>query len=136
MACRSLERARIAKAQVLEDFANHGPVPDPAGRLIPLHLDLEDLPSIPRFVEEFHGLELPLHILNNNAGIHLKPFKRVSCGFERTMTSNYFGSFWLTMLLLDDLKASAPSRYVPQRVCACHTLKVCICVYLGEAGRG
>jgi len=52
-----------------------------------------------------------LHVLVNNAGIHLKPYKRVSCGFERTMASNYFGHWWLTHLLLNDLKQSAPARY-------------------------
>lgn len=35
---------------------------------------------------------------------------QVSCGFERTIASNFFGHFWLTQLLLDDLKAAAPSR--------------------------
>jgi NAD(P)-dependent dehydrogenase (short-subunit alcohol dehydrogenase family) len=36
---------------------------------------------------------------------------QVSCGFERTIASNFFGHFWLTQLLLDDLKAAAPSRW-------------------------
>lgn len=43
-------------------------------------------------------------------GVHLKPHKIVSCGFERTMAVNYFGAAWLTQLLLDDLTASAPAR--------------------------
>jgi hypothetical protein len=35
---------------------------------------------------------------------------QVSCGFNRVVASNFFGHFWLTQLLLDDLKAAAPSR--------------------------
>eukprot|EP00879_Flechtneria_rotunda_P008070 GHRR01008454.1.p1 GENE.GHRR01008454.1~~GHRR01008454.1.p1 ORF type:complete len:118 (-),score=22.29 GHRR01008454.1:1428-1781(-) len=83
-------------------------------RLIPLHLDLEDFNSIKQFVSDFHALNLPLHLLVNNAGIHLKPFKRVSLDFERTMAVDYFGPFWLTQMLLPDLKANAPSRYAAQ----------------------
>lgn len=41
----------------------------------------------------------------------LQEYKLVDGGFERTIASNYFGAFWLTQLLLDDLKASAPARY-------------------------
>jgi NAD(P)-dependent dehydrogenase (short-subunit alcohol dehydrogenase family) len=42
---------------------------------------------------------------------------QVSCGFERTIASNFFGHFWLTQLLLDDLKAAAPSRL--GQICFC-----------------
>jgi NAD(P)-dependent dehydrogenase (short-subunit alcohol dehydrogenase family) len=40
----------------------------------------------------------------------MQPHKIVDCGLERTIASNYFGHFYLTQLLLDDLKASAPAR--------------------------
>jgi hypothetical protein len=73
---------------------------------------LEDFPSIKQFVQDFHSLGLPLHLLVNNAGVHLKPYARASLGFERTMAVNYFSPFWLTQLLMEDLKASAPSRVV------------------------
>lgn len=42
----------------------------------------------------------------------MQEHKIVDCGFERTIASNYFGPFYLTQLLLDDLKASAPARWV------------------------
>eukprot|EP00882_Tetradesmus_deserticola_P000889 GHRQ01000963.1.p1 GENE.GHRQ01000963.1~~GHRQ01000963.1.p1 ORF type:complete len:445 (+),score=210.22 GHRQ01000963.1:166-1500(+) len=112
MACRSMQAAATARQEILADARNAGPVPDAAGRLILLHVDFEDFATIPKFVEDFHATGLPLHLLVNNAGIHLKPHKKVSCGFERTIASNFFGHFWLTQLLLDDLKAAAPSRIV------------------------
>eukprot|EP00879_Flechtneria_rotunda_P001180 GHRR01001327.1.p1 GENE.GHRR01001327.1~~GHRR01001327.1.p1 ORF type:complete len:457 (+),score=134.36 GHRR01001327.1:109-1479(+) len=112
MACRSLEKAHTSKAEILQDRCNHGPVGNAAQRLIPLHLDLEDFNSIKQFVSDFHALNLPLHLLVNNAGVHIVPYKRVSLGFERNMASNYFSPFWLTQQLLPDLQASAPSRVV------------------------
>lgn len=110
MACRSMEAAHMAREDILRDNRNHGPIGDAARRLICLHLDLEDFPSVQQFVADFHSLNLPLHLLVNNAGVHLKPHQRVSLGFERTQACNYFAPFWLTQLLLDDLKTSAPSR--------------------------
>jgi NAD(P)-dependent dehydrogenase (short-subunit alcohol dehydrogenase family) len=42
----------------------------------------------------------------------MQPYKHVDFGFERNIAANYFGHFYLTQLLLDDLKASAPARVV------------------------
>jgi NAD(P)-dependent dehydrogenase (short-subunit alcohol dehydrogenase family) len=77
MACRSMEHAATAREDILADPRNAGPVPDPAGRLIPLQVDFEDFETIPKFVEAFHATGLPLHVLVNNAGVHLKPHKKV-----------------------------------------------------------
>jgi NAD(P)-dependent dehydrogenase (short-subunit alcohol dehydrogenase family) len=48
----------------------------------------------------------------------LQPHKHVDCGLELNIAANYWGPFYLTQLLLDDLKASAPSRWVASRRCA------------------
>jgi NAD(P)-dependent dehydrogenase (short-subunit alcohol dehydrogenase family) len=72
-----MEHAAAAREDILADSRNAGPVPDPAGRLIPLHVDFEDFETIPKFVEAFHATGLPLHVLVNNAGIHLKLHKKV-----------------------------------------------------------
>lgn len=77
MACRSMQAAATAREDILADPRNAGPVPDPASRLIPLHVDFEDFETIPKFVEAFHATGLPLHVLVNNAGVHLKPHKKV-----------------------------------------------------------
>jgi NAD(P)-dependent dehydrogenase (short-subunit alcohol dehydrogenase family) len=42
--------------------------------------------------------------------LFVQEYKIVDGGFERTIASNYFGAFWLTQLLLEDLKANAPAR--------------------------
>ena len=81
MACRSMQAAATAREDILADPRNAGPVPDPAGRLILLHVDFEDFETIPKFVEAFHATGLPLHVLVNNAGVHLKPHKKVRRAF-------------------------------------------------------
>lgn len=76
-----------------------------------LHLDLASLDSVREFSRQFHQLENRLDILINNAGIYSIPEKTLTKdGFEMQMGVNHLGPFLLTNLLLDLLKASAPSR--------------------------
>lgn len=57
--------------------------------------------------------ESQLHILINNAGIMWTPAKwETKEGIEMQFGVNHIGHFLLTNLLLDTLKASAPSRIV------------------------
>jgi hypothetical protein len=146
-------------------------------------------------VDDFHALGLPLHVLVNNAGVHLKvcvrawacaaaaaaglvrvptsarrarrraaagrrppaprpapppgmrlgrpsnhtrqEHKHVDCGFERTAASDWFGHVYLTELLLDDLKACAPSRWggvclmrACVYACACVRARARVCVHV------
>ncbi|CAK0731708.1 hypothetical protein CVIRNUC_000032 [Coccomyxa viridis] len=87
----------------------------------PLHLDVAQFDNIRSFVKDFSARNEPLHILINNAGIHLpgglsdspeKDGQRTPDGFEVTLGTNYFGPMLLTELLLPKLKESAPSRIV------------------------
>lgn len=64
------------------------------------------------FSFRFHELEHQLHILINNAGVMACPKLFTSDGFELQLGVNHLGHFLLTNLLLDLLKASAPSRIV------------------------
>ena len=74
-----------------------------------LPLDLSDLASVRRCAADFLALNLPLHLLINNAGLAgARGLTRD--GFEMTFGVNHIGHFVLTDLLLDRIKASAPAR--------------------------
>ena len=77
-----------------------------------LHLDLASLDSVREFSRKFHELESKLHILINNAGVMACPKSFTKDGFEMHFGTNHLGHFLLTNLLLDVLKAAAPSRII------------------------
>lgn len=76
-----------------------------------IKLDLGSLKSVLEFSAAFHDIENRLDILINNAGI-TSDYKKTEDEFEMMMGVNHLGHFLLTNLLLDFLKASAPSRIV------------------------
>lgn len=102
-ACRSEKRAMQALNDVKEQTGSN--------ELHFLQLDLSSFQSIKEFSKKFHKLEPKLHILVNNAG-SIWAGERTTDGNEMNMGTNYLGHFLLTNLLLDLLKAGAPSRVV------------------------
>ncbi|KAL3162244.1 hypothetical protein ABBQ32_009943 [Trebouxia sp. C0010 RCD-2024] len=68
--------------------------------------------AVKEFAENYIRSGKKLHCLINNAGTALPPHSITKDGFEVTLASNFFGPVYLTSLLLDVLKASAPSRIV------------------------
>ena len=76
-----------------------------------LACDLGNLDSVRDCAAAFLAEDVPLHVLINNAGVAGMRGMTES-GFELTFGINHVGHFLLTMLLLDKLKASAPSRIV------------------------
>ena len=74
--------------------------------------DLADQTAIRRLADEFHRHYTRLHVLVNNAGAHLQQRRLSAEGIELHLAINHLAWFLLTNLLLDTLKASAPSRVV------------------------
>jgi NAD(P)-dependent dehydrogenase (short-subunit alcohol dehydrogenase family) len=61
-------------------------------------LDLADLASVRAFAD---GIDEPIDVLVNNAGVMAVPFRRTADGFEMQFGTNHLGHFALTGLLLD-----------------------------------
>lgn len=74
-----------------------------------IKLDLASLKSVRQFSDTFHKTENRLDILINNAGT-VSAYQRTEDNLELNLAVNHLGHFLLTNLLLDLLKASAPSR--------------------------
>ncbi|XP_060134270.1 retinol dehydrogenase 11-like [Zootoca vivipara] len=104
LACRSRERGAAAVEEIRRATGN----PDVHLRI----LDTSSMESVRSFVRQFLEEEGRLHILVNNAGAAGLPFKVTPEGLSLMFATNYLGHFLLTNLLLDTLKASAPSRIV------------------------
>lgn len=84
----------------------------PGSRIQFSHLDLESFRSIQQFADNFLDQNKKLDCLINNAAVFMPQHRKTPEGFEATLGINYFGPFFLTHLLMDRLKASAPSRLV------------------------
>ena len=76
-----------------------------------LPLDLASFASVRECARRFTELNLPLHLLVNNAGVAAMR-GLTKDGFEMAFGVNHLGHFLLTQLLLDKLKSSGPSRVV------------------------
>ncbi len=104
MACRSVERAEAARADVTREIGECD--------LVVMPLDLGSRASIDAFAREFDARYPALHVLLNNAGLISLKRTLTADGFETTFGVNHLGPFYLTHLLLDKLKTSAPARVV------------------------
>lgn len=103
MVCRSKEKGEAAQREVATKTGN--------GSVDLLLCDLSSLAEVRRLAAEVAGRYGKLHVLINNAGLFSLSGKTVD-GFETTLAVNYFAPFLLTNLLLQLLKAGAPSRIV------------------------
>jgi retinol dehydrogenase-12 len=101
VAARSAQRCQ----DVLDEVAAAG------GNAQFVPLDLGDLVSVRRCAQDFLALELPLHLLINNAGLGGQRGFTAS-GFELAFGTNHVGHFLLTQLLTERLRRSAPARVV------------------------
>lgn len=74
--------------------------------------DLSSQASIRSAAAEIVGRHPRLHVLINNAGVLLRSRQVSADGHEMQLAVNHLAYFLLTNLLLDALKAGAPSRIV------------------------
>jgi retinol dehydrogenase-12 len=104
LACRDAGKT----AEVLDEIAQRS---GGTAKAEFIALDLGDLDSVRQCAQALNARELPLHLLVNNAGLAgQKGFTK--SGFELAFGVCHVGHFLLTRLLLDRLKAAAPSRVV------------------------
>jgi NAD(P)-dependent dehydrogenase (short-subunit alcohol dehydrogenase family) len=74
--------------------------------------DLSSQQEVRALANEFESRYSHLHVLLNNAGGFFMKRQLSVEGIEMTFALNHLASFLLTNLLLDTLKASAPSRII------------------------
>ena len=74
--------------------------------------DMSSQDSVRELAHDFSGRYKKLHVLINNAGVILHKRVVTVDGLEATLATNHLGHFLLTNLLLDELKASTPSRII------------------------
>jgi retinol dehydrogenase-12 len=89
------ERIRLESSQSLEVLA----------------LDLARFESVHACAEQFAKLDIPLHVLINNAGVAGKRALTHS-GFELAFGVNHLGHFLLSQLLLPQLRAAGRARVI------------------------
>jgi NAD(P)-dependent dehydrogenase (short-subunit alcohol dehydrogenase family) len=104
LACRSMDKAKAALAQML------AAVPNAPAEI--MHLDLASQVSVHQFVSEFKKKYAKLDVLVNNAGIMMVPYSTTEDGFESQFGTNHLGHFALTGLLIDSLLNTSGSRVV------------------------
>lgn len=72
--------------------------------IVVMELDVSSTKSVKKFSDEVKKLHPEIHILVNNAGVLFADFKLTEDGFESQLATNYLGHFYLTHLLMDNLK--------------------------------
>ncbi|KAM7543106.1 hypothetical protein Aperf_G00000008049 [Anoplocephala perfoliata] len=129
MACRNLEKAESAKADILSSYGEGQPTaltknivndevkksltPVKPEQLIIEKLDLSSFKSVREFAERFREKGSKIDILVNNAGIYSCPYGKTEDGFEMQIGVNHLGPFLLTELLLPNMnRSSEESRII------------------------
>ena len=102
--CRNLQKGKEALNEIKERSGNSNVSLE--------EIDLASLESVRKFADKFLNSEPRLDILINNAGVMACPYQKTKDGFEMQFGTNHLGHFLLTMLFLDRLKSSQPSRII------------------------
>jgi NAD(P)-dependent dehydrogenase (short-subunit alcohol dehydrogenase family) len=104
MVCRNTERGKAALEEIRRESKS--------SQVDLLIADMSSQASVRALAEQIRQKYPRLDVLVNNAGCGV-PARRLSAdGVEMTLATNHLGPALLTLLLLDLLKASAPSRII------------------------
>ena len=104
LVCRNAEKGRAALAEIQRGL--------PGAQLDLLIADMSSQASVRALAAEVLAKYPRVDVLVNNAGAAVPKRALSADGIEMTIAGNHLGAFLLTLLLLDRLKASAPSRIV------------------------
>ncbi|KRY47086.1 Retinol dehydrogenase 13 [Trichinella britovi] len=116
MACRDMEKCKEERRNIILQTRNK--------RVVCRHCDLASLKSVAEFAEMINREESKVNLLINNAAVmYAVPLPTVD-GFEPHISVNFLGPFLLTLLLLDKLKSSAPSRIINLTDASCKRAKI------------
>jgi NAD(P)-dependent dehydrogenase (short-subunit alcohol dehydrogenase family) len=113
MVCRNAEKGKAALEEIRRKSGS--------SQVDLLIADLSSQASIRALAEEIQQKYPRLDVLVNNAGGSAPAGKLSADGVEMTLATNHLGPALLTLLLLDLLKASAPSRIVNVSSCEAQT---------------
>jgi NAD(P)-dependent dehydrogenase (short-subunit alcohol dehydrogenase family) len=94
LACRD-----TAKGKMAEEFLG--------SNAVFLELDLSKPSSINHFVNQINSDYSEIDVLYNNAGLIYRDFELTEEGYESMISVNYFGSFRLALMLLENLHRSS-----------------------------
>jgi len=104
MVARDSSKGKEAQKEIIESSGNK--------KVDLIVADLASLDEVRALAEEFKKRYEHLHVLINNAGGINYERTQTQDGFETTFGVNHLAHFLLTKLLLDVIKASAPSRII------------------------
>lgn len=104
MVCRNAEKGKAALEEIRRESGS--------SQVDLLIADMSSQASVRALAEQIQRKYPRLDVLVNNAGGAALAGTLSADGIEMTLATNYLGAALLTLLLLDLLKASAPSRIV------------------------
>ena len=103
LACRDEEKAKDAARDIITETGSD--------KVVVRIVDLACFESVRAFAKLINETEERLDILVNNAGLD-GSYRVTKDGYELIFQVNYISHFLLTLLLMEKLKKSAPSRIV------------------------
>ncbi|MGA2664483.1 MAG: SDR family oxidoreductase [Nitrososphaerales archaeon] len=106
MVCRDGTRGEAARAEIAASSGAKD------ADVVLMVADLASLDSVRALATQFLGTGRRLDVLINNAGLILGKRTVTGDGLETTFAVNYLSHFLLTNLLLEKIKAAAPSRII------------------------